>query len=265
MDLYTGLFSRNAARCGVAALAVIVASCQTYQSAEVPVETIQVVPDEPPPPKLTYTGRTAIVRKGDNLYAISFLSGDNYLDVARWNDMDPEDIIYPGQEIKLYPPDDGTEAYAAPAVTEEAEAAPAPTPSVPSGSLTPNLPESVKSDWIWPARGRIISQYSTANRQNGIEIAGELGSPIRVSADGRVVYSGTGLIGYGRIIIVKHNPQYLSVYAHNSRVVVKEGDSVIQGQKIAEMGNTDSDRVKLHFEIRRNGKPIDPIGYLPKG
>ena len=114
-------------------------------------------------------------------------------------------------------------------------------------------------------RARLSASIRRKKGKNGIEIAGESGTPISVSADGRVVYAGTGLIGFGRIIIVKHSEQYISVYAHNSRLVVNEGDNVVQGQKIAEMGQTDTDRVKLHFEIRRNGKPVDPLQLLPKG
>ncbi len=117
------------------------------------------------------------------------------------------------------------------------------------------------TDWIWPANGRILSTFSKNSK--GVKISGQSGEAVLASASGAVVYSGNGLRGYGNLIIIKHNDTYLSAYAHNSKILVKEGDSVTKGQKIAEMGNTDSDTVQLHFEIRKNGKPVDPLIYLP--
>ena len=120
-----------------------------------------------------------------------------------------------------------------------------------------------KVDWSWPAKGRIVTGFSEAANLKGIDIAGAAGQPVAASAGGKVVYAGTGLRGYGKLIIVKHNGTYLSAYAHNKEILVKEGQQVAKGQKIAEMGNTDADQVKLHFEIRRHGKPVDPLRYLP--
>lgn len=116
--------------------------------------------------------------------------------------------------------------------------------------------------WIWPANGKTIGTFSEAGSK-GVDIAGKAGDPIIASGDGKVVYSGTGLRGYGKLVIIKHNNTYLSAYAHNQNILVKEGQSVTKGQKIAEMGNTDADQVKLHFEVRRQGKPVDPLKYLP--
>jgi lipoprotein NlpD len=118
-------------------------------------------------------------------------------------------------------------------------------------------------DWIWPTSGKVVSSFSDTANLKGVGIAGKAGQPVYASAAGRVVYSGSGLRGYGKLIIVKHNATFLSVYAHNSELLVKEGQTVTKGQKIAEMGNTDSDQVKLHFEIRRYGKPVDPLKLLP--
>jgi lipoprotein NlpD len=118
-------------------------------------------------------------------------------------------------------------------------------------------------EWRAPSKGRIISKFSTAKNHKGIDFDGKLGRPVTASAAGKVVYSGSGLRGYGKLIIIKHNDTYLSAYAHNNRIVVKEGQMVARAQKIAEMGDTDTDRVKLHFEIRRFGKPVDPANYLP--
>lgn len=117
--------------------------------------------------------------------------------------------------------------------------------------------------WKWPATGTLIGAFSEGVNK-GIDIGGKPGDPVRSASDGKVVYSGSGLRGYGKLLIVKHNASYLSAYAHNRQVLVKEGQSVTMGQKIAEMGNTDSEQVKLHFEIRRQGKPVDPLKYLPQ-
>ena len=116
--------------------------------------------------------------------------------------------------------------------------------------------------WIWPASGKIIGTFSE-NGSKGVDIAGKAGDPVVAAGDGKVVYSGTGLRGYGKLVIVKHNDTYLSAYAHNQNILVKEGQSVTKGQKIAEMGSTDADQVKLHFEVRRQGKPVDPLKHLP--
>ncbi len=132
-------------------------------------------------------------------------------------------------------------------------------------SKAPALPpdDGGKLDWGWPAKGRVVTQFSEATSLKGIDIAGSAGQPVTASAGGKVVYAGSGLRGYGKLIIIKHNDAYLSAYAHNRDILVKEGQQVVKGQKIAEMGNTDTDQVKLHFEIRRQGKPVDPLRYLP--
>lgn len=117
--------------------------------------------------------------------------------------------------------------------------------------------------WIWPANGKVLGQFSESGSK-GIDIGGKAGDPVIAAGDGKVVYSGTGLRGYGMLIIVKHNATFLSAYAHNQKLLVKEGQTVSKGQKIAEMGNSDADQVKLHFEVRRQGKPVDPLKYLPQ-
>lgn len=128
-------------------------------------------------------------------------------------------------------------------------------------------PDAVRSeddlDWMWPASGRVISAFNNSANLKGIAIAGRLGQPVLASAAGKVIFSGTGIRGFGQLIVIKHNNTFLSVYGHNSQLLVKEGQNVAKGQKIAEMGNTDTDQVKLHFEIRRFGKPVDPARLLP--
>lgn len=137
--------------------------------------------------------------------------------------------------------------------------APAPQPA-PQPSAQPVVVGGL--EWSWPAQGKVVDGFSETAHLKGIDIAGSMGQPIFASAPGKVVYTGSGLRGYGKLIIVKHDKTYLSAYAHNSRILVKEGDEVKRGEKIAEMGNTDADRVELHFEIRRFGKPVDPMNFL---
>lgn len=134
---------------------------------------------------------------------------------------------------------------------------PAAPPAIPSKADDENI------DWSWPAKGKLLAAYSEASK--GMDISGSLGAPVLAAAKGKVVYSGTGLRGYGKLVIIKHNNTYLSAYAHNNVIHVKEGQEVKKGQKIAEMGSSDSDQVKLHFEIRKQGKPVDPAKYLSPG
>jgi len=142
-----------------------------------------------------------------------------------------------------------------------------PTSAQPQPGLLPSPPASAADGpdsvaWMWPATGRVLAGFSEATNK-GLDIVGKIGDPVIASASGRVVYSGTGLRGYGKLVIIKHNSTYLSAYAHNSNLLVKEGQNVVRGQKIAEIGDTDSSQAKLHFEIRRLGKPVDPLKFLP--
>jgi lipoprotein NlpD len=135
--------------------------------------------------------------------------------------------------------------------------------------MTPkiNLPQSVRGapEWHWPVAGVILSSFQGNNGLNkGIDLGGKLGEPVLAAASGQVVYSGSGLRGYGKLLIIKHNETFLSAYAHNDRLLVKEGDLVKVGQRIADMGSSGTDRVKLHFEIRRDGTPVDPLKFLPR-
>jgi lipoprotein NlpD len=150
-------------------------------------------------------------------------------------------------------------APAAPVVAKP-DVKPEPKPEQKAVEPVPGTDEFV---WIWPANGKIVGTFSEG-ASKGLDIAGRAGDPVIAAGDGKVVYSGTGLRGYGKLVIVKHNNTYLSAYAHNQNVLVKEGQAVTKGQKIAEMGNTDADQVKLHFEVRRQGKPVDPLKYLPQ-
>ena len=158
-------------------------------------------------------------------------------------------------------------AAIAPEARATAPAGSATTPALPPKTESGRVPEIDDDNlgWIWPATGKIVTGFSESANLKGIDIAGRAGQPVLASAAGRVVYAGAGLRGYGKLVIVKHNNTYLSAYAHNREILVKEGQQVSKGQKIGEMGDTDADQVKLHFEIRRLGKPIDPAKFLPPG
>jgi lipoprotein NlpD len=147
---------------------------------------------------------------------------------------------------------------AAPAVRADA-----PRPEPPRTESAAASDDADAVAWGWPAAGKVIANFNENGGPKGVQIAGELGQPVLASAGGRVVYTGSGLRGYGNLVIIKHNNTYLSAYAHNRSVLVKQGDNVAKGQKIAEMGNSDASRVMLHFEIRRLGKPVDPMRFLP--
>jgi lipoprotein NlpD len=151
----------------------------------------------------------------------------------------------------------------APAAAPKQEPAPAAAPKQePTGKTDSDIGDEDKVEWGWPTQGKILAGFSEASNK-GLDIAGKPGDPVIASAPGRVVYSGSGLRGYGKLVIIKHNKTYLSAYAHNKDIFVKEGQNVLKGQKIAEIGNTDTDVPKLHFEIRKLGKPVDPAKYLP--
>ena len=229
------------------------------------------------------------VRPGDTLIRIALDNGLNWRDLVRWNNIDNPDVIEVGQVLRVTAPSGLTGApetvtvrpVTPPSVTSAtvppASAASAPrtlplvaTPA-PAPAPTPAIqatPPAVAGDddvqWGWPAPGNLTVLAGFDEIKNkGLDIAGKAGDPVLASADGRVVYAGAGLRGYGNLIILKHNNTYLTAYAHNQTLLVKEDFAVRKGQKIAEMGSSDADRVKLHFEIRRQGKPVDPARYLP--
>jgi lipoprotein NlpD len=259
-----------------------------------PPGTIQTVPGSgdasaaplgPPPPGYYR------VKPGDTLYRIALINGRNYRDIATWNNIQNANQIEVDQLLRVAPP--GTTPSIAttpgvaavplgpanngvtppvqtapnPAINQALNssapttaATPAPTPSAPPpGASTPAASGPIS--FAWPLRGPILHNFDSQDR--GLDIGGTSGDPVRASAEGRVVYAGNGLRGYGNLIIIKHDATFLTAYAHNRALLVKEGDAVTKGQKIAEMGNTDADKVMLHFEVRKQGKPVDPLQYLP--
>lgn len=241
---------------------------------------------------------------GDTLYSIAWESGRDYRELAKWNRIPPPYLIKPGQRLRVKPPAAAEQSTgkASPArartatpvagaakpapktsggtgpasvasgkpqpaeKTKSGKSKPANTTAQSSSQPPPARPAqrgSVSGGWAWPTDGKLLNRYSEVESK-GLDIGGTRGSPVRAAASGRVVYEGSGLRGYGQLIIIKHNDEFLSAYAHNDRIHVKEGEVVKRGQKIADMGSTGTDRNKLHFEIRRQGIPVDPLKYLPK-
>ena len=207
------------------------------------------------------------VQRGDTIYGIAFRHGLDYRELAAWNGLGRGDLIHPGQTIRLQPPSGWKAGATAPAAAR--------TPSSgapPAGSARTTRPPAMPpksaapppSDWVWPTDGTVIASFGKGSLGGkGIDIGGRLGQPVRAAAAGEVVYSGSGLIGYGQLIIVKHNETFLSAYGHNSRLAVREGDRVKAGEAIAQMGEGPGKKPVLHFEVRQNGKPVDPMRYLP--
>lgn len=210
------------------------------------------------------------VRDGETLYSLGWQYGYDYRTLARWNHLDPPYVIKPGQWLRIMPPPKGMD------VVGTAENPPVPDGAAPQQGQRQAAPPPGNHRrrgaparairWSWPAKGTLVTSFSAQDpMQKGLDIAGRLGEPVRAAASGRVVYSGNGLKGYGNLIIIKHNDHYLSAYGYNRRLFVKEGDQVAGGQEIAEMGMAGRNRVKLHFEIRHDGEPVDPLDYLPFG
>ncbi|MDO8441081.1 MAG: peptidoglycan DD-metalloendopeptidase family protein [Polaromonas sp.] len=207
------------------------------------------------------------VKPGDTLIRIGLDTGQNWRDIGRWNNLENPNLIEVGQVLRVVPPADNALVHARPVNSGSATPTPAAGAAKPAASAVPAPPSAGSEDdiaWIWPVQGAgtVLAGFDEA-KNKGLDIAGKPGDTVLASADGRVVYAGAGLRGYGNLIILKHNNTFLTAYAHNQTLLVKEDQTVRKGQKIAEMGDSDADRVKLHFEIRRQGKPVDPAKYLP--
>ncbi len=243
------------------------------------------------------------VQVGDTLYSISFTYGLDWRDIAAWNNIGPPYSIYFGQRLSLIPPGEqayqpkpyfakpveeksvgawtaaqrpvSSRPASPPPVSRSEPRAPPPT-AVPASSRPAatvstapvrNPPPTAASNgiirWTWPTQGKMVTRFSPKTGKKGVDIGGQVGQDILAAADGEVVYSGKGLIGYGNLVIIKHNDTWLSAYGHNRLLAVKEGQRVRAGQKIAEMGQNGKSGSILHFEIRKNGQPVDPARYLP--
>jgi lipoprotein NlpD len=263
---------------------------------------VEAAPKPPPVAENGSKPEYYTVKPGDTLLRISLDQGQNWRDLVRWNNLENPNLLEVGQALRVVPPtaEAGTatpravtaagrvesrpldaKPAAAPATGASAPAASAPTvvataPSAaPAGSTAATAtsppvaaptaaPREPGDDlvWAWPASGAVVATFDEG-RNKGLTISGKAGDPVLAAGDGRVVYAGSSLRGYGNLVIVKHNEMYLTAYAHNQVLLVKDDQVVRRGQKIAEMGSTDAERVQLHFEIRRQGKPIDPTKLLP--
>lgn len=186
-------------------------------------------------PTAASQSRHHIVQPGENLYRIALEHGIDYRDLARWNDLKDPDRLPVGTRLRLQPP--------APEVA--------------------TVPTAEPVRWVWPVQGRVIAEFDPGRGRKGLRIAAPYGSPVRAAADGRVVYTGQALRGYGKLTIIRHSPALLSAYAHQARIDVREGERVVQGQTIGAVGDSDAERAMLHFEIREYGRPVNPKNYLP--
>ncbi len=205
-------------------------------------------------PRWQNTSETHIVRAGETLSAIASRYGKDTRDLARWNRLGDGSLIYPGQVLRL------TSSGARTTGVTRAER----NPANPASKPLPDVPAEPSPRWAWPTSGRISVRFGAKpGTGTGVLIDGKAGQPIYAAAPGRVVYAGDGLIGYGKLIILKHNDTYLSAYGYNASLLVKEGEQIRQGQRIATMGEGPERKPRLHFEIRRNGQPLDPVRQLP--
>jgi lipoprotein NlpD len=229
------------------------------------------------------------VRQGDTLFSVAFLYGYTVEELAAWNRLRAPHSIYRGQQLRLKPLPKSTPGTTGAKVSKPKKPPPkssqpktrsstkvkttAPSPPPRRGASTAQTtssrqtpaPSGTTLNWSWPVSGRVIRGYDPKSAgKKGVDIAGKTGQSVRAAAAGKVVYSGSGLSGYGRLIIVKHNKNFLSAYAHNRKLIAREGQWVEKGEVIAQMGSSGTDRTQLHFEIRKQGRPVDPLRYLPK-
>jgi lipoprotein NlpD len=215
-----------------------------------------------------------LVKKGDTLYSIALENGADYRDVAQWNRLEDPSKIQIGQVLRVTPPEQKLVEVGKPKIIGRVEsrplgdapAKPAPAPVAaakpPPVAADPRPSSSASGDFIWPVKGKVIAGFAEP-RSKGIDIDGKPGDPVVAAAAGRVTYTGTGIPGLGKLVVIRHESGFITVYAHNRDILVKEQQSVGRGQKIAELGNTDSDRPKLHFQIRKGAAAVDPMRYLP--
>ncbi|HVS22717.1 MAG TPA: peptidoglycan DD-metalloendopeptidase family protein [Gammaproteobacteria bacterium] len=226
-----------------------------------------------------YEQRVHVVREGETLYAIAWQHRIDQRDLARWNGIVNLDLIHVGQRLRLTPP--AASAAAQPKTTKSS--APSTRGGAPAGgaasagstrgaasapkpksAVQPALPNLPPPQWSWPVDGQVVARFGSHDAiGTGIGIAGRAGEPVHAAAAGRVVYAGSGLVGYGQLVIIKHNETYLTAYGYNSELLVKQGQDVTRGQTIASMGLGPERQPRLHFEIRRNGVPVDPLQFFP--
>ena len=217
-----------------------------------------------------------LVKKGDTLYSIALEHGADYREVAQWNNLDDPTRILVGQVLRVTPPEPlpgaptvgkiasrGVESRALETPAPVAKPLPpVPAPAAPPAAAAPAVATDTGGEFIWPKKGKVLSNFAEP-RSKGIDIDGKPGDPVLAAAAGRVTYTGSGIPGLGKLVVIKHDNGFITVYAHNRDIMVKEQQAVSRGQKIAELGSSDSDRPKLHFQIRKGSAAVDPLRYLP--
>lgn len=241
-----------------------------------------VVSRDHPPSQQQRSARPAAyrIRKGDTLYSIAWRFGINYTTIARWNGIRYPYTIYPGQKLRLAPTVRRQVVQSPAAKTLQTKGASGKKKPVVSGEqVSRSAGKGVSSNqvtgkadnrrlelqWLWPTKGSVVQRFIRGDPvRKGVKIEGRYGASVNAAETGKVVYAGSGLIGYGRLVIIKHNKNYLSAYGYNKKIHVKEGDTVKKGVRIAEMGSDGNGKPTLHFEIRRNGAPVDPLKLLPR-
>jgi len=271
--------------------APIVDRSQVGRPPETPAPVVQPEASAPAPKREAHNGQY-VVQAGDTVYSIALAFGQGAQDIARWNGLDEQAHLQVGQTLRVVaPPADDTSSAAeaapvavspsgkletrplapgdliatppgaVPTTPEQAAAAPGPGAAA---AATENKPAAVEPDrlWAWPSAGKLLERFD-GTRNKGIDIAGSIGDPVWAASDGQVAYSGSSLQDYGKLVIIKHTDDYVSVYAHNNEILVTQGQVVKRGQRIADLGMTGVSTPRLHFEIRRRGTPVDPLTYLP--
>lgn len=296
-----------------AVLGLLLAGCASQAPVQVEDRSQTSVTAAPPPEPVPVEVPPGyyMVKPGDTLIRISLDNGQNYRDVAAWNNLEDPNRINVGQLLRVVPPEGvavarpvaappaiesagngggaassglkqepvgGAQPYSDEALArlrqgggkpaEKPQAVPAAVAQADKAPTDKPVPDKTaaaapEGDWAWPGSGKVLAPFSDSGNK-GLDLAGKVGDPVLAAGSGKVVYAGAGLRGYGNLVIVKHDATFLSAYAHNSKILVKEGQSVSKGMKIAEVGSSDADQPKLHFEIRKQGKPVDPLIYLPK-
>jgi lipoprotein NlpD len=272
----------------LAVVAVVMSGCASQRPAPVVDRSGATAAARPSPPvespavPLVREARDGVysVQRGDTLYSIALAFGVNVRDLARWNGLPDSSVLGVGQQIRVIPPAESTVATVTPVTPAGSTevrplpapggmAAPAPAPApLPPVAVPGAAPETAPAadssaiPWQWPTQGKVIDGFD-APRNKGIDIDGNEGAAVHAAADGEVVHVGSALRGYGNLVIIRHQGEFVTAYGHNRKILVQQGQQVKRGQQIAELGRTDADRPKLHFEIRHQGKPLDPVKYLP--
>jgi lipoprotein NlpD len=203
-----------------------------------------------------------VVKRGDTLYSIALEHGADYREVAQWNGLEDATKIRVGQLLRVAAPEERRTQIGAARVPERIEARPLDAAPIREKTVPEKAVQADVGGFVWPAKGKVIAGFAEP-RSKGIDIDGKPGDPVVAAAAGRVTYTGAGIPGLGKLVVIKHDNGFITVYAHNREILVKEQQSVARGEKIAELGASDADRPKLHFQIRKGSAPVDPMRYLP--